>query len=255
MPRGWVPGRVSVGCDVTDDGSGVRKGEELVVVRATEPPGDASAKLAFPRERVCDNVGNCTLTPRLAFARVDRQPPVVTCAKPAPGSHDANLSIACVASDGAGSGLADPTEQELFLTTNVAAGTSETGVFTSKQVVCDRVGNCTTAGPIGPIAIDLKEPASRSAAALPSSITVLAAEPHSAQLPTAPGAGAVAVPYDEPGLGGASALAAQCSPAPGTPLPLGATTLVCGVPAANGKFSMSCTIALEVTGAADLALR
>ena len=255
VPQAWVARAVSVACSASDDGAGMRRGGELLILRASEPAGNASADVQFPRERVCDAVGNCTLTPKLPLVKIDRQAPVVTCARPAPGIHLGNVTVACVASDGAGSGLGDPAERNLFLTTNVALDSNNAHAATGTEVVCDRVGNCTHVGPVGPIAVDLAASAAHSgASALPAAISVLDATPRSGAAATAPGGGTVAVPYDEPGLGTRSALAAGCAPGPGEPLHPGTTVLACGVTGPGGKL-LTRTIALTVTLAPDLAPR
>lgn len=253
VAHGWIAGPVSVGCTVTDDGSGVRAGQKLAILSADVPAGAANPHVTLPRRRVCDTVGNCTLTPRLPAARVDRQPPLVTCARPTPGRHVGNVTIACVASDGAGSGLADPGDAEFYLSTAAAPSTLVAAAATGSRTVCDHVGNCTTAGPVGGIDVDLRTAAgTRGAPSLPADIEVLAALPSSALAATAPGAGTIAVPFDEPGLGGPSALAAACSPAPGTPLRVGAVSLACGEPA-GGRRIVTKVVSLSIVAAPGLA--
>ena len=66
------------------------------------------------------------------------------------------MSIACTASDalvGLPSGATPFT-----LSTSVAAGTSNASAQTNAVTVCDNVGNCTTAGPIKGIEVDLTAP-------------------------------------------------------------------------------------------------
>jgi len=62
-----------------------------------------------------------------------------------------------VASD-SGSGLANPADASFTLTTSVPTGTETSNASTNSHSVCDVAGNCTTAGPIGPIKVDKKPP-------------------------------------------------------------------------------------------------
>jgi hypothetical protein len=88
---------------------------------------------------------------------VDSTPPQITCAAPDTLWHSSDVSIACTASD-SGSGLANSADASFSLSTNVAANTETSAAQTGTHVVCDKAGNCATAGPIGPIKVDKKGP-------------------------------------------------------------------------------------------------
>jgi hypothetical protein len=87
----------------------------------------------------------------------DTEPPVITCDAPDGMWHANNVVIHCSASD-AGSGLADSADASFDLSTNVPAGVETANAFTNSREVCDAVGNCATAGPIGGNKVDRKAP-------------------------------------------------------------------------------------------------
>ena len=87
----------------------------------------------------------------------DTVPPVITCDPPDGVWHPGDVTLGCTASD-AGSGLANAADASFVLTTSVAAGTETANALTNTREVCDAVGNCATAGPIGGNKIDKKAP-------------------------------------------------------------------------------------------------
>ena len=87
----------------------------------------------------------------------DENPPSVRCDAPDGSWHASDVSIACTAAD-EGSGLADATDASFSLSTNVPAGTEDANASTNSRQVCDRAGNCATAGPIAGSMIDKKGP-------------------------------------------------------------------------------------------------
>lgn len=87
----------------------------------------------------------------------DTEPPVITCAGPDGIWHATDVSIACTAVD-EGSGLADPGDAAFELWTAVPDGTETDNALTGTREVCDKVGNCATAGPIGGNKVDKKAP-------------------------------------------------------------------------------------------------
>lgn len=89
---------------------------------------------------------------------VDNTPPQITCASPDALWHAADVNISCTASD-SGSGLVNAADAGFSLSTNVAAASETATAQTGTHVVCDKAGNCATAGPIGPISVDKKGPA------------------------------------------------------------------------------------------------
>jgi len=89
---------------------------------------------------------------------LDETPPTINCASPDGAWHPGNVSIACTASDGGGSGLANPNDAAFALSTSVPAGTETANASTGSRIVCDVAGNCASAGPIAGNKIDRKAP-------------------------------------------------------------------------------------------------
>ena len=87
----------------------------------------------------------------------DASPPVINCATSDGLWHGGNVSIACTAVDSE-SGLANPADASFTLSTSVPAGTENANASTATHPVCDRVGNCTTAGPVSGFKVDRKGP-------------------------------------------------------------------------------------------------
>jgi hypothetical protein len=244
-PRGWFTRAVTDTCTVSDAGSGVPPKRQLIKLTASLRAGRVSTSVSIPRERVCDNVGNCTLTPRLKPARIDRLNPKVTCASLGSGTYAQNVTVSCEASDGRGPGLADAADKWFTLSTDVAAGRSNGHASTGTHVVCDKAGNCTQVGPLGPVRVDLAG-SDGGLTAVPESETVLVAQAHPSR---SAGAGVVA-PYVEPGSIPGSGPSGACNPAPGSPLSMGETTVVCGIPTTHGLKTRP--IAINVTLASSL---
>src|SRR5439155_369191 len=67
------------------------------------------------------------------------------------------ISIACTVGD-LGAGLANAADASFSLTTNVAAGTETANATTTTRAVCDKAGNCATAGPVTGNKVDKKGP-------------------------------------------------------------------------------------------------
>jgi hypothetical protein len=84
--------------------------------------------------------------------------PAISCGAPPTTWQNVNVTITCTATDNSGSGLADPTDASFALSTSVPAGSSNASATTGSHTVCDNTGNCATAGPIGPIKVDLAAP-------------------------------------------------------------------------------------------------
>jgi len=87
----------------------------------------------------------------------DIVPPAITCDPPDGQWHPSNVVLHCTAAD-EGSGLADPDDAAFDLSTHVSPGTETANAFTDSRDVCDAVGNCATAGPIGGNKVDRKAP-------------------------------------------------------------------------------------------------
>jgi hypothetical protein len=87
----------------------------------------------------------------------DTQPPAIGCASAPLPWQPANVSIACTASD-FDSGLANAADASFSLATAVAPGVENANASTTSRQVCDKAGNCATAGPVAGIMIDERPP-------------------------------------------------------------------------------------------------
>ena len=156
-PGDWTSAAVTVTCQASDAGSGLVGPASFD--RTADVPAGSFGPASFPAvPAVCDTAGNCTDVPAVADVRIDRTPPVVTCA-PAPGSGwvKDEVSIACTATD-TGSGLASPADASTTLATSVGAGAVDGVAATDSVPICDLAGNCTTAGPVTGLQVDRSVP-------------------------------------------------------------------------------------------------
>lgn len=143
----WSAGRtLTVDCTASDSGSGLAAaGDASFTMVAELPAGDAvAAGAAFAPREVCDAVGNCTDVPLPIGAGLDDEAPIVIC-EPTPGLWvNTAIEVRCTADDGAGSGLADPSEAAFVLTADIPDGTVDKDVqLPVHPQICDAVGNCT----------------------------------------------------------------------------------------------------------------
>ncbi len=83
--------------------------------------------------------------------------PHVTCESADGAWHADNVTVACTAFD-VGSGLADPADASFTLSTNVPAGAADAAASTGSRTICNAVGNCRVAAPIGAIRVDRQRP-------------------------------------------------------------------------------------------------
>ena len=87
----------------------------------------------------------------------DTTAPALSCSSADGNWHGNDVSIACTATDG-GSGLATQAEAKFVLSTSVAGDTETANASTGIRTVCDVVGNCAMAGPVGGNKVDKKTP-------------------------------------------------------------------------------------------------
>ena len=104
-----------------------------------------------------DAVGN-TSTATAVGNVVDTTAPTVLCGVPSSAWSATDVLIGCTASDGSGSGLANPLDATFSLTTNVPAGTETANASTNSRSIADKAGNVATAGPITGIKVDKLAP-------------------------------------------------------------------------------------------------
>jgi hypothetical protein len=180
--NGWHGSPVTVTFDVPDPGNGGSslqgvglqgilyqldgQPDQLVRVASQLPPGVslASAQIQVTADGIHTlvyrtlDVGGRTSPPVTTTIKIDQTAPSVTCANADALWHAADVAIGCSSAD-AGSGLADPTDASLSLSTAVAAGAETSNAATTTHDVCDVAGNCATAGPVGGVRVDKKGPA------------------------------------------------------------------------------------------------
>ena len=160
----WHAQNVSLPCTASDTGSGLAVSADASFSLSTSvPAGSQSSNAATGSRQVCDVAGNCSTAGPIGGNKVDRTTPQISCAAADSAWHAQNVSLACTASD-TGSGLAASADASFSLTTSVAAGTENANASTGSHQVCDVVGNCATAGPIGGNKVDRKPPTSSASA-------------------------------------------------------------------------------------------
>jgi hypothetical protein len=91
-----------------------------------------------------------------AAVRVQRGAPAIVCASPDGEWHRVNVALACTAADP--QRLVRPGDASFVLRTTVAGGQETARARTGSRRVCDRTGDCATAGPIGGNRIDRRPP-------------------------------------------------------------------------------------------------
>jgi hypothetical protein len=111
---------------------------QYVVVRGYSPAGEVDESFAF------------------AVAG-DATPPTISCDSPDGRWHAANVAIDCTAAD-EGSGLVEAADASFTLATAVPAGVETANAATDTRRICDREGNCATAGPVAGNMVDLRAP-------------------------------------------------------------------------------------------------
>ncbi|KAA1425011.1 choice-of-anchor D domain-containing protein [Mumia zhuanghuii] len=119
--------------------------------------GTRTASLVVPASN-----GDVTVPLRGEGVAADDTAPSITCAKPSAAWSRADVSVSCTATDG-GSGLANPADGAFVLRTSVAAGTATADAATASRRVCDKAGNCATAGPVRGVRVDKRAPSARAA--------------------------------------------------------------------------------------------
>jgi len=155
----WHGTDVAIECTAEDPESGIPDPDDQTFNLTTSvTDGTETADAATGTRQICNGAGLCTTAGPIRGNMVDRKPPAVACDSAIGAWSRLDASIACTAADG-GSGLADPAQTNFSLFTNVPDGTETSNGLTNSQEVCDNVGNCIQAGPIGGNKIDKKGPA------------------------------------------------------------------------------------------------
>ena len=87
----------------------------------------------------------------------DTTPPAIVCEAADGAWHGDNVTLTCTATDSE-SKLANAADGSFTLATLVPSGVEDGNAATDTRLVCDKAGNCATAGPIGGNKIDRKNP-------------------------------------------------------------------------------------------------
>lgn len=156
-PTQWSATDVSIHCAAVDTGSGLADPSQVSETFSTTVPAGQEQSVTLPAVKLCDAVGNCATAGPFGPIRVDRSMPVAHCAAPPAGWSGRQVRIPCTVSD-AGSGLADPAQSTVELTTAVAAGSYDASASTNSVRVCSVVQTCVTVGPLHGVAVDLAPP-------------------------------------------------------------------------------------------------
>ncbi len=141
----------SLSYTVTPQGGSVGQPVAITNGSATITPPAGTTTYSVTATSFAGHTATKTVT-----TNVDLTAPTVTCGTAPTGWQSSNVSITCTANDGQ-SGVPAGTNP-ITLTTSVPAGTSNASAQTNSVQVCDNVGNCTTAGPITGIEVDLTSP-------------------------------------------------------------------------------------------------
>src|SRR5919201_3693062 len=164
----WHAADVSVACTASDAGVGLAEPADAAFTLTTSvAPGTESADAVTDSRTVWDAAGNCATAGPIAGNRVDKRAPDVACGAADGAWHAANVTIACTAAD-AGSGLASAADAAFGLATEIADGQETASAATGSRVVCDAVGNCAEAGPVGGNEVDRRRPSLRRVSPAPS---------------------------------------------------------------------------------------
>ena len=156
----WHANNVVLAHTAGDGGSGLANvGDAAFSLVTSVAAGIEDANASTDARTVCDTVGNCANAGPIVGNKIDRKAPVITLITPPDGAwHANNVALAVTAGD-SGSGLANGGDASFSLVTSVAVGIENANASTNTRTVCDGVGNCATAGPIGGNKIDRKAPA------------------------------------------------------------------------------------------------
>ncbi|HZD18688.1 MAG TPA: choice-of-anchor D domain-containing protein, partial [Actinomycetota bacterium] len=146
---GWSGSDVLVTCTARDVGSGLAQPADAAFALRTSTADGVETENAHTDARtVCDRERNCITVGPIGGIKIDKRAPDVSCDRPDGGWHAEDVRVPCTARD-RGSGVG--ADASFTLSTHVASGVETDSARTGTRSVCDRVGNCSTAGPIGGI--------------------------------------------------------------------------------------------------------
>ena len=149
---GWNNTDVTARYAAGDDLSGLADGSPASGAFTFTAEGADQAH-TFTVEDLAGNTASATVS----AVSIDKTAPAISCT-PADGLwHAGDVTLPCTAADGL-SALVEAADGGFALYTAVPAGTETADAQTGSRVVCDRAGNCATAGPIAGNHIDKKAP-------------------------------------------------------------------------------------------------
>ena len=227
----WHSNNISLACDAQDAGIGLANPADASFTLTTSvAAGTETANALTGTRQVCDGANNCATAGPIAGNMIDRKAPTITCASPDGAWHSDNIHLACTAQD-ASSGLLSPADATFTLSTQVPPNTAAFNAATDSRQVCDKAGNCATAGPITGNQIDRKPPV----IAAPPNLTVPQAQ-----------SGGTEVWWVTPAVTDSetSASPAVCAPPPGSLFTVGTSTVTC---TATDFVGNTGTVSFDVT--------
>ncbi len=156
VPTGWTKGNIDVTCTPIDTVSGVASPIGTFNLSTNVPDGTETDAATSNSVTVCDVADNCS-DAQLSGLMIDNKAPDVSCAATDDAWHGSDVVLNCTSTD-SGSGLANDSDAQFTLSTNVASGSETDTAGTDSRQVCDAVNNCVTVGPFGPVKVDKKGP-------------------------------------------------------------------------------------------------
>src|SRR5581483_1564171 len=148
---------VTIHCVAEDGGSGLAQPSQSSLTFTASVPAGQAGRVTLPAEKVCDAAGNCSTVGPFGPIEIDKSTPVATCGPRPSGWVGRQATILCHVTD-AGSGLADPTQSTVKLTTTVGNGAVSDAASTGSARVCSVVQTCVTVGPVKGLEVDLAPP-------------------------------------------------------------------------------------------------
>jgi hypothetical protein len=154
----WHSADATISCTASDADPGLADLQDAAFDLTTSvAAGVETANASTNSHDVCDAEMNCATAGPIGGNMVDKKAPVVNCSAVDGSWHASNVSIDCASSDG-GSGLADANQANVNLVTSVPSGAETANAATNSVSICDDVGNCSSAGPVGGNKIDRRAP-------------------------------------------------------------------------------------------------
>jgi RHS repeat-associated protein/uncharacterized repeat protein (TIGR01451 family) len=138
--------------DLTFDASGAQTLAPATVAGSTAFLTVSAEGVTSVSYFATDNAGNVEAVNTLRV-HIDRTAPSVSCGQPEEAWHTSDVFVPCSGSDGL-SGLVEGDDISFTLGTSVPAGAETSNAVTETREVCDRAGNCTTAGSVQSIRVD-----------------------------------------------------------------------------------------------------